>query len=92
MGRGRVRPDLLKQGSKIYVLCSESKEHKSFSPGTRPGRPVTGVTGQSFMCYSFMCASMQKSAKGCKRTQKGTKERERAQMSAKVRLCGKTGK
>ena len=32
------------QGSKIYVLSSEPKEHKSFCPGSRPGRPVTGVT------------------------------------------------
>ena len=37
------------QGSEIYVLCSEPKEHKSFCPDTRPGRPVTGVNGQSFM-------------------------------------------
>ena len=43
------------QGSKIYVLSSEPKEHKSFCPDTRPGRPVTGVTGQSFMWKSFMC-------------------------------------
>ena len=32
-----------------------NKEHKSFCPGTRPGRPVTGVTGQSFIRQSFMC-------------------------------------
>ena len=25
------------QGSKVYVLCAESKEHKHFRPGTRPG-------------------------------------------------------
>ena len=43
------------QGSKTYLLSSEPKEHKSFCPGTRPGRPVTGVTGQTFMCKSFMC-------------------------------------
>ena len=43
------------QGSKFYVLYSEPKEHKSFSPDTRPGGPVTEATGQSFMCKSFMC-------------------------------------
>ena len=32
------------QGSKIYVLSLEPKEHKSFRPGARPGRPVTRVT------------------------------------------------
>ena len=25
------------QGSKVYVLCAELKEHKRFRPGTRPG-------------------------------------------------------
>ena len=25
------------QGSKVYVLCTEPKEHKRFRPGTRPG-------------------------------------------------------
>ena len=25
------------QGSKVYVLCAEPKEHKHFCPGTRPG-------------------------------------------------------
>ena len=24
------------QGSKVYVLCAEPKEHKHFRPGTRP--------------------------------------------------------
>ena len=43
------------QGSKIYVLSSEPKEHKSFCPGTWPGRPVTRVTEKSFMCKHFMC-------------------------------------
>ena len=43
------------QGSKFYVLSSEPKEHKSFCPDTRPGGPVTGATGKSFMCKSFMC-------------------------------------
>ena len=45
------------QGSKIYVLCAEPKEHKHFRPGTRPGRSgtwpggsVTGVTEKLFMC------------------------------------------
>ena len=31
------------QGSKVYVLCAEPKEHKRFRPGTRPGGSVTGV-------------------------------------------------
>ena len=39
--RGVSRPG--GQGSKFYV------------PDTRPGGPVTGVTGKSFMCKSFMC-------------------------------------
>ena len=51
--RGVSRPG--GQGSKFYVLCSEPKEHKSFGLDTRPGGPVTEVTGQSFMCQSFMC-------------------------------------
>ena len=25
------------QGSKVYVLCAEPKEHKHFRPGARPG-------------------------------------------------------
>ena len=24
-------------GSKVYVLCAETKEHKRFRPGSRPG-------------------------------------------------------
>ena len=44
------------QGSKVYVLCAEPKEHKHFRPGTRPGgsgtRPGGSVTG---MCQMFMC-------------------------------------
>ena len=51
--RGVSRPGV--QGSKFYVLSSEPKEHKSFCPDTRPGGPVTGATGKSFMCKSFMC-------------------------------------
>ena len=50
------------QGSKVYVLCAEPKEHKHFRPGTQPGgsctRPggsVTGVTDKLFMCQMFMC-------------------------------------
>ena len=43
------------QGSKFYVLSSEPKEHKYFCPESRPGRPVTGAAGKSFMCKSFMC-------------------------------------
>ena len=50
------------QGSKVYVLCAEPKEHKHFRPGirpggsgTRPGGSVTGVTKKSFMCQMFMC-------------------------------------
>ena len=51
--RGVSRPG--GQGSNVYVLSSEPKEHKSFAMGTRPGGPVTGATGQSFMCSSFLC-------------------------------------
>ena len=40
---------------KFHVLSSEPKELKSFCPDTRPGGPVTGATGKSFMCKSFMC-------------------------------------
>ena len=50
------------QGSKVYVLHAEPKEHKHFRPGTQPGgsvtRPggsVTGVTEKLFMCQMFMC-------------------------------------
>ena len=50
------------QGSKVYVLCAEPKEHTHSRPGTRPGgsatRPggsVTGVTEKLFMCQMFMC-------------------------------------
>ena len=32
------------QGSNVYVLCADPKEHKHFCPGTRPGGSVTGVT------------------------------------------------
>ena len=36
------------QGSKIYVLSSEPKDHTSLCLGTRPGRPVTWVpTGKT---------------------------------------------
>ena len=34
-GRGVLRPG--GQGSNVYVLCAEPKEHKHFCPGTRPG-------------------------------------------------------
>ena len=43
------------QGSKVYVLCVEPKEHKHLRPGTRPGGSVTGVTEKLFMCQMFMC-------------------------------------
>ena len=43
------------QGSKVYVLCAEPKEHKHFRPGTQPGGSVTGVTEKLFMCQMFMC-------------------------------------
>ena len=43
------------QGSKVYVLCAEPKEHKHFRPGTRPAGSVTGVTEKLFMCQMFMC-------------------------------------
>ena len=53
MGGGVSRSGV--QGSKIYVLCSEPKEHKSFFLGTRLGRPVTGVTGRA-LCAKVLCA------------------------------------
>ena len=37
------------QGSNIYVLCAEPKEHKHFCPGTRPGR--TGDQGDQDIVY-----------------------------------------
>ena len=43
------------QGSKVYVLCAEPKEHEHFRPGTRPGGSVTGVIEKLFMCQMFMC-------------------------------------
>ena len=49
------------QGSKVYVLCAEPKEHKHSRPGTRrrglgtrPGGSVTGVTEKLFMCPMFI--------------------------------------
>ena len=42
------------QGSKVYVLCAEPKEHKHFRPGTRPGGSVAGVTEKLCMCQMFM--------------------------------------
>ena len=36
------------QGSNLYVVCAEPKEHKHFRPGTRPGGSVTGVTEKWF--------------------------------------------
>ena len=33
------------QGSKVYVLCAEPKEHKHFRPGTRPGGSGTRPGG-----------------------------------------------
>ena len=38
------------QGSNVYVLCAEPKEHKHFRPGARLGGSVTGVTEKLFMC------------------------------------------
>ena len=49
-GFGRRRKSLWPVTERGGVLSSESKEHRSFCPGTRPGKPVTGVTEQSFMC------------------------------------------
>ena len=44
------------QGSKVYVLCAERKEHKHFCLCTRPGGSVTGVTEKLFMCQMSECA------------------------------------
>ena len=40
----------------VKSLCAFFVPYKEqiFCPGTRPGRPLTGVSGQSFMCQSFM--------------------------------------
>ena len=45
------------QGSKVYVLCAEPKEHKHFrsgtrsgGSGTRPGGSVTGVIEKQSTC------------------------------------------
>ena len=42
------------QGSNVYVLCAEPKEHKHFCPGTRPEGSVTGVTKKLIMCQMFI--------------------------------------
>ena len=52
-GGGVSRPG--DQGSNVYVLCAEPKEHKHFRPGTRPVGSVTGVTEKLFMCQMLMC-------------------------------------
>ena len=52
---GGVLPTGWRQGSNVYVVCAEPKEHKHFRPGTRPGGSVTGVTEKLFMCQVFMC-------------------------------------
>ena len=45
------------QGSKVYVLCAEPKEHKHFRPDTRPGgsgtRPGGLVTGKHLLRQNF---------------------------------------
>ena len=43
------------QGSKVYVLFAEPKEHQHLGSGARPGGSVTGVTEKLFMCQMFMC-------------------------------------
>ena len=50
--RGVSRPG--GEGSNVYVLCAEPKEHKQFRPGTRPGGSVTEVTEKLFM-YQTLC-------------------------------------
>ena len=37
------------QGSNVYVMCVEPKEHKHVRLGTRPGGSVTGVAEKLFM-------------------------------------------
>ena len=49
-GGGFYRPG--GQGSNVYVLCAEPKEHNHFV--RVPGR-VTGVTEKLFTCQMFMC-------------------------------------
>ena len=38
------------QGSKVYVLCAEPKEHEHFRPGARLEGSVSGVTEKLFIC------------------------------------------
>ena len=45
------------QGSHVYVLCAEPKEHKHFRLGTQQGGSVTEVTKELFMCQLFTCLS-----------------------------------
>ena len=44
------------QGSKICVQSSKPKEHESLCRGTKPGRPVTGVTRTEFHVLHLLCA------------------------------------
>ena len=52
-GGGVYRPG--GQGSNVYVLCAETKEHKHFRLATRLGGSVTGVSEKLFMCQ-YLCA------------------------------------
>ena len=52
-GGGVSRPG--GQGSSVYVLCAEPKEHQHFCSDARPVGSVTGVTKKLFMCQMFTC-------------------------------------
>ena len=43
------------QGSNVYVLCAEPKEHQHFRPGTRPGGSATGCDPETIYVPMFMC-------------------------------------
>ena len=55
------------------VLCAESKEHKHFRPGARPGGSVTGLTEKLFMCQMFIGCRL----RGCTATQRSKKGSEK---------------
>ena len=52
--RGGGSTDRVVRGQTFMCLCAESKEHKHFRPGSRPGGSVTGVTSKLCMCQMFL--------------------------------------
>ena len=51
---GGQSPGRVSRGQRFMCYLQNPRNYQSFCLGTRPGRPVTGATGQSFMCQSFM--------------------------------------